>query len=356
MSLQWTRLSSLRCKILTIGKHTPSLSGKTGNSFNNFLNNYFSLTVTTIIFILLSTITIAASLADNDTTSTPQTRNIKVEKRHHVLFSSREGETRNTFSQQCVEDIMLISVSPNITDHLMARVFNSFLAADILIDKKGSNVSIVLQPAGIVLMGSAIFGFFLRLIRKRYLQFKPLVDYVLSFVGLVIASPLLLVVAIIIKVTSPGPVFYTQERVGKNGRLFKIIKFRSMHVGAESETGPVWAGRNDARTTSFGEFLRKTHIDELPQIINVLKGDMSIIGPRPERPHFVDMFKDEIHGYSFRMTVKPGITGLAQCYHRYDETIRDVERKLRYDALYIRKMCWTLDMRIILKTLSVSFS
>ena len=115
-------------------------------------------------------------------------------------------------------------------------------------------------------------------------------------------------------------------------------------------------GRNDARTTLFGAFLRRTHIDELPQIINVLKGDMSIIGPRPERPHFVDKFKNEICGYVFRTTVKPGITGLAQCYHRYDETIRDVERKLRYDALYIRKMCWMLDMRIILKTLAVSLS
>jgi lipopolysaccharide/colanic/teichoic acid biosynthesis glycosyltransferase len=318
--------------------------------------NYFFLAVTTIIFILLSTITIAASLADGDTTSTSQTRNIKVEKIHHALSSSREGEIKNTFSQLCLEDIKHIAVFPSITDHMMARVIGSFLAADILIDKKGSNVSIIPQPAGIVLMGSAILGFFLRFLRERYLQFKPLVDYVLSFVGLVIASPLLLVVAIIIKLTSPGPMFYTQERVGRNGRLFKIIKFRSMHVGAESETGPVWAGRNDARITSFGRFLRSTHIDELPQIINVLKGDMSIIGPRPERPHFVDMFKDEIHGYTFRMTVKPGITGLAQCYHRYDETIRDVERKLRYDALYIRKMCWTLDMRIILKTLAVSFS
>jgi lipopolysaccharide/colanic/teichoic acid biosynthesis glycosyltransferase len=237
----------------------------------------------------------------------------------------------------------------------VARVISSFLAADTLIDKKGSNASMVPQPAGIVLMGSAVLGLFLRFIRKRYRQFKPLVDYFLSFIGLIIASPLLLVVAIIIKITSPGPVFYTQERVGRNGCLFKIIKFRSMHVGAESQTGPVWAGRNDARITSVGKFLRETHIDELPQLINILKGDMSIIGPRPERPYFVDIFKEEIHGYTFRLTVKPGITGMAQCYHRYDETIHDVERKLRYDALYIRKMCWTLDMRILLKTLSVSF-
>ena len=168
---------------LTFSKHTPSLSGNTGNSFNNFLKNYFSLAVITIIFILLSTITIAASLADGDTTSTSQTRNIKVEKRHHALSPSREGEIKNTFSQLCLEDVKHIAVFPSITDHLMVRVISSFLAADILIDEKGSNASIVPQPAGNVLIGSVIFGLLLSSLRKRYLQFKGLVDYVLSFIA-----------------------------------------------------------------------------------------------------------------------------------------------------------------------------
>ena len=311
--LSWRRcLNSNQRNDLTFSKHTTSLAENknSGSSFNNFLNNYFSLAVTTIIFILLSTITFKSSLADGDTT--------------------------------------YISTIKNL---------NNFLANNTLVDKKALNIPIltVMQPAGMILISSAILGLFLNFFKERYIYLKPLIDYVLSFIGLIIASPLLLAVAIIIKITSSGPVLYMQERVGRNGRLFKIIKFRSMHVDAESKTGPVWAtGRNDTRVTPIGRFLRRTHIDELPQIINVLKGDMSIIGPRPERPHFVEIFKNEIHGYTFRMTVKPGITGLAQCYHRYDETIHDVERKLRYDALYIRKMCWTLDLRIIWHTVTNS--
>jgi len=197
-------------------------------------------------------------------------------------------------------------------------------------------------------------GLLVSFLRKRYRQLRPLMDYGISFTALLIASPIFSVVGIIIKITSSGPVFYTQKRVGKDGRLFKMIKFRTMHANAETQTGPVWAKRDDARITSLGKFLRKTHIDELPQLINVLKGDMGIVGPRPERPFFADKFKDEIHGYTRRLSVKPGITGLAQCCQKYDETIRDVERKLRYDVLYIKKVCWLLDMRILWRTMNIS--
>jgi len=182
----------------------------------------------------------------------------------------------------------------------------------------------------------------------------PMTDYVISLIGLLIVSPVLIVTGIVIKITSSGPVFYTQVRVGKHGRLFNIIKFRTMHSGAEFQTGPVWTKENDSRITTVGRFLRETHIDELPQLINVLKGDMAIIGPRPERPHFVDILNDEIRGYSRRLSVKPGITGLAQCYRGPDEDIRDVKRKLRYDVLYIEKKCLMLDLEIIWRTLSIS--
>jgi lipopolysaccharide/colanic/teichoic acid biosynthesis glycosyltransferase len=127
-----------------------------------------------------------------------------------------------------------------------------------------------------------------------------------------------------------------------------------MYTDAEHHTGPVWAMKGDNRITRVGRLLRGTHMDELPQLINVLRGEMSIIGPRPERPFFADKFKDEIHGYTRRLSVKPGITGLAQCYHKYDETIDNVKRKLRYDVLYIKKMCWMLDMKILWKTINVS--
>jgi len=199
-----------------------------------------------------------------------------------------------------------------------------------------------------------ITGMFIRFLRKWYRLFRLLMECGISLIGLLIASPVLIVTGVAIKITSSGPMFYTQVRVGKDGRLFNIIKFRTMRADAEFQTGPVWTKKNDSRVTTIGRFLRETHIDELPQLINVLKGDMSIIGPRPERPHFVDMLNDEIHGYTRRLAVKPGITGLAQCCCKYDETISDVKRKLRYDVLYIKNRCWMLDMEIIWRTLSVS--
>ncbi len=195
---------------------------------------------------------------------------------------------------------------------------------------------------------------FISFIKKLYRLLKPLLDRIASTIGLLIVSPVIFVAGIVIKLTSPGPVFYTQERIGKNGRLFKIIKLRTMCVNAESQDGPVWSKKDDKRITTFGKFLRKTHIDELPQLINVIKGDMSIVGPRPERPFFVSKFKDNIPGYAERLSIKPGITGLAQCYHKYDETIRDVQKKLRYDILYIKRMCWSLDLRIVWQTLRIS--
>ncbi len=191
-------------------------------------------------------------------------------------------------------------------------------------------------------------------IRSRYIKVRLLLDFFIAFIGLIFSLPVFFIIGILIKTTSRGPVFYAQERVGKDGCIFEIIKFRTMHADAEFQTGPVWTKKNDSRITTIGRFLRKTHIDELPQLINVLKGDMATIGPRPERPHFVDMLNEEIQGYTRRLAVKPGITGLAQCYCKYDETITDVRRKLRYDILYIKNSCWALDMQIIWRTLSLS--
>ncbi len=182
---------------------------------------------------------------------------------------------------------------------------------------------------------------------------KDVFDYALSFLLLVVLSPLFLGIALVVKLTSPGPVFYKQARVGKGGKFFTIYKFRSMKVDAENISGPTWAKENDPRLTPIGGFLRKSHLDELPQLINVLKGDMSIIGPRPERPYFVGQLKNEIPGYLNRLDVKPGITGLAQVRNRYDETIRDVKKKIRYDLLYIRKMCLLLDLKVAVWTLAV---
>lgn len=181
-------------------------------------------------------------------------------------------------------------------------------------------------------------------------------DYILVAIISFFAIPLMAVVALVVKVTSKGPVLYSQERVGKGGKRFMIYKFRSMRIDAEKDSGPVWAQDDDPRLTCIGKFLRKSHLDELPQLINVIKGDMSLIGPRPERPFFVTKLKSEIAGYEKRLEVKPGITGLAQVRHKYDETIDDVKRKIKYDVIYIKKMCLMLDLKVLMWTVAVIFT
>jgi lipopolysaccharide/colanic/teichoic acid biosynthesis glycosyltransferase len=187
-------------------------------------------------------------------------------------------------------------------------------------------------------------------LRKRFALVKEIADRVLAVAGLLLLLPFLALFAILIKVTSKGPVFFKQQRVGKAGKVFEIIKLRTMYFDAEESTGPIWAKPNDPRITPIGRFLRMTHFDEIPQLINVIKGEMSIVGPRPERPVFVDRFKNQIPNYSERLRVKPGITGLAQVCHKYDETLRDVKRKLAYDLLYIQRTCLMFDLAILFMT------
>lgn len=206
------------------------------------------------------------------------------------------------------------------------------------------------EPATIVVFGTGAGALYLRFFRKRYAEFKRAIDILFALPGVVIATPVTLFLALLVKLTSRGPAFYLQERVGKDGRVFKIIKLRTMVADAEAATGPVWAKENDPRETRLGRFLRRTHLDELPQFWNVLKGDMSLIGPRPERPVFVEKFRQEIPGYTIRLSVRPGITGWAQINHPYDRTLDDVRRKLDYDREYIRMMGWGIDLRIMAAT------
>lgn len=182
---------------------------------------------------------------------------------------------------------------------------------------------------------------------------KRLFDIIVSFLGLVIVSPLLVIVAILIKLTSKGPVLYKQERSTKNNKSFMLLKFRTMKVNAEEDTGPVLSTENDPRVTPIGRFLRKTRIDELPQLINVLKGEMSLVGPRPERPFFVSQFIHDMPEYSYRFAVKSGITGFAQIFGNYSTSPED---KLRYDLMYIRNYSLLLDIKLILQTIRVLFT
>ena len=211
------------------------------------------------------------------------------------------------------------------------------------------------EPATMTLVGGSLAAVVLRYVARQYRRFKPVLDFVGAAVLLVLLSPVILLAAALVKLTSRGPAFYRQERVGENGKIFKMIKIRTMVADAEAKCGPVWARRGDPRVTLVGRLLRRTHIDEFPQLINVLRGEMSLVGPRPERPHFVETLRREIRGYDRRLTVRPGITGLAQVRNGYDVTVEGVRRKVRYDLLYARKVCALLDVRILLATLSKFF-
>jgi sugar transferase (PEP-CTERM system associated) len=180
---------------------------------------------------------------------------------------------------------------------------------------------------------------------------KRLMDVALSGIGLILALPLMILVAIAVKVTSRGPILYRQQRVGQHGRVFSVYKFRSMGEDAEKETGAVWAVKNDKRITPVGRFIRQTRLDEIPQLWNVLRGQMSLVGPRPERPEFVADLTRQIPFYGQRHTVRPGLTGWAQVRYTYGASLEDALEKLQYDLFYIKNMSVALDLFIIAKTI-----
>ncbi len=182
---------------------------------------------------------------------------------------------------------------------------------------------------------------------------KRLVDLVASAILLIIFSPIALITAIAIKLDSPGPILFSQERVGENGKVFKIFKFRSMRADAEKQTGPVWATEDDPRITRVGRIIRKLRIDEIPQLLNVFKGDMSFVGPRPERPYFVEQLRKKIRYYDERFTVKPGITGWAQIKYPYGASEKDALEKLKYDLYYIKNMSLVMDLVVIFHTAKI---
>lgn len=184
-------------------------------------------------------------------------------------------------------------------------------------------------------------------------RLKRILDVVVSLLILLISLPVTLIIAIAIKLDSKGPIFFKQERCGLNNKIFKIIKFRSMVHDAEKMTGPVWSQKDDPRITHVGKIIRKLRIDEIPQMINVLKGEMSLVGPRPERPFFVEKLSEQIPYYKRRLKVRPGITGWAQVKHKYDESIEDVKIKLRYDLFYIENMSLRMDFKILFRTIFV---
>jgi sugar transferase (PEP-CTERM system associated) len=186
--------------------------------------------------------------------------------------------------------------------------------------------------------------------RRRTLVYQHLMNTLMACIGIVLAAPIMLATALAVRLTSAGPILYRQVRVGMDNVPFTLYKFRSMRVDAEAGTGAVWAQKNDPRVTPIGGLIRKIRFDELPQLFNVLKGEMSIVGPRPERPEFVKTLSEKIPYYRQRHAVHPGITGWAQINYKYGDTLEDTIAKLEYDLYYIKNMSWSLDTYIIFHT------
>ncbi|OOG51216.1 exopolysaccharide biosynthesis polyprenyl glycosylphosphotransferase [Polaromonas sp. C04] len=201
--------------------------------------------------------------------------------------------------------------------------------------------------AGWLIFGEGFDQGVMRTITKR------LFDIVCASVLTMVAAPILLVAAVLIKLESAGPILYRQERVGLNGRLFSVVKLRSMRTDAEKDGQPVWASATDSRVTRVGRWLRRVRIDELPQLFNVLRGDMSLVGPRPERPFFVDKLTQEIPYFAVRQSVKPGVTGWAQVRYHYGASVEDAVEKLQYDLYYVKNHSLFLDLVVLFETVGV---
>ena len=209
------------------------------------------------------------------------------------------------------------------------------------------------EPVSLAVLSGGVIGLFVRFLRRGFVEVKRTLDIIGASLLLIVVGPIIGFLSLLVKLTSSGPAFFTQVRVGRGGQLFNMMKLRTMRVNAENNTGPVWARKGDPRITWLGNILRKAHLDELPQLFNVLTGDMSLIGPRPERPFFVNQFRRSIPLYEKRLAVRPGITGLAQVKHKYDENIEDVGKKLTYDLAYVNNMCWSGDVKIAFLTIGM---
>lgn len=279
------------------------------------------------------------------------------EKPEHTHFSGArllgcEKDLSKLIEKEGVDLIILATDKPT-TDK-----FNEFL---IRLRQKG--VYIVSMPAlyeGITgelpyefISSSWLLEACLRQKKFGTLKAKRLLDIVISLIGIVLTSPVMALAALLVKLDSKGPALFKQERLGADAKPYQLIKFRTMVVGAEKQTGAVMATTDDKRVTRLGKFFRKFRVDELPQLFNVLKGEMSVIGPRPERPEFIRHFEKKIPFYSLRLAVKPGITGWAQVNFRYASTFEDIQKKFRYDLYYLKNLSFWLDIQIVVLTFRV---
>ena len=247
-----------------------------------------------------------------------------------------------------------ILICPGLSDKLKSDIIHYCARKNIMAYLVPQFYEIALYQSNIIYVND-LMVFMIDRMRFSFEQriVKKIFDLLIAAFALILLSPALLVSAFLIKLTSPGPVFFKQKRVTLDNKVFTIYKLRTMYTDAESETGPVFSGKRDPRVTAFGRFLRRSKLDEVPQFINVIFGDMSVVGPRSERPEFIEQFEKEIPAYHQRFSVKAGITGLAQVAGSYDTSAED---KLRYDLLYIRNYSLLQDIKIIFQTVRTIFT
>ncbi len=277
------------------------------------------------------------------------------------LFSDPSGPAVIGGTDRIVEiagrasvDTTILAIPRNRSEHLVRNVLEARLKGINVLDMADVYEALTGRiPVGSIGDQWLLFAQGFYLLRADYVQkFKRLMDFIASGLILLAMSPVLGFAVLAIKLDSPGPIFYTQRRVGKDREAFTIYKFRSMQYRAE-EGGAQWAKEKDPRVTRVGRVLRLTHVDELPQIWNIFKGDMSLVGPRPERPEFVDILEKQVPYYFVRHTIKPGLTGWAQINYRYGASVEDARTKLEYDLYYVKNMSLFLDLKIILRTVGV---
>jgi len=267
----------------------------------------------------------------------------------HIHYVIPSDEIEKAFKR--LKDVDEVFISDNVSDEYKMKVITECLALKKTVYIVPRLFEISLSSARMVQFEDMPAFMVDRLgltVEQRF--FKRLFDIVLSFLGIVITSPLMVIIAILIRSTSKGPAIYRQTRITVGNREFKMLKFRTMYENAEEKTGPVLSSDDDPRVTKVGRVLRNLRLDELPQLFNVLKGDMSFVGPRPERPFFVEQYSRDIPEYTHRYLVKAGMTGYAQIYGKYDTSAVD---KLKYDLLYIRDYSLMLDIKLILQTIKV---
>ncbi|ALV21576.1 sugar transferase [Carnobacterium antarcticum] len=272
-------------------------------------------------------------------------------KRHKVTLAVLSNYSENVAAH--LEEVDIVYLASKIKDQEKTKVYELLMQSDkkLFLNTSFENL-IMVNPNIMNIEDESIIEVSQFKIPSEDDAIKRIVDILFSLVLIIITSPIMLITALLVKATSKGPALYKQVRITQEGSEFNILKFRTMSATAEKESGPVLATSNDARVTSIGKYLRALRIDELPQLINVLLGEMSMVGPRPERPFFVDQFKEQNPYYYLRHNVRAGITGYAQVYGKY---ATDFNSKLNFDLLYIKKYSLLLDIKIMLQTIKILF-